>query len=374
MFTTTAPERAAVAGAQLDCYAVLEAQNPDGAFVRFDIDLDPDVDFFNSVTLHDDIDSNAMSMAAELLRDMGPGSTLSLAPLLESSTLNRDALDAYAPMLDLVRMWRVSVCVLPHGDPAPTFPDDYHEIGKGYIDAIQVDDVSPTIQVTGRGEEAAIIKAEILELVTYSIGSTDDMETVIQALLDDNMGVAAPTLYVPTPTSFIINEYTQDYGNLMGAVSAIASLAGYVLRYRYDAAGVNRLTLFQPLREAEQGAEDWEIGPTEYLRLPVNKFDIFGVRNHVIVRYVDEVTGEVATYTTPAPPTSPSIDRFGQIDLPIDLGKDSQITTSARAFELAQAVRADLEFPKLEQQFETYGFWFVQLTDWGKTPGNGVMY
>lgn len=251
----------------------------------------------------------------------------------------------------------------------------WHEIGKGYIDTINVNDIgNPSISITGRGEEAVIIDCEILERLTYSTGSTDDMETVIQALLDDNMGFLAPTLYVPTPTSFIINEYIQDYGNLMMAIQAVASLAGYVVRYRYDTDGVNKLMLYRPNREAEEGEEDWEIGPTEYLALPLNKLDKLGIRNRIIVRYTDESNGLESTYYTPDPPTSDSISRYGQRDLPIELGEDSQLTNSAKVGEFALAIRSDLEFPALEEELESYGLWWVQLTDWVKVRPNEVTY
>lgn len=111
--TFTTAERLAARGAQVDCHARLQIKGPDDQWVDVSIDLD-DTDWLNSITLHDDIDANAMSFAAELLRDDGTA-LKSLAPLLESSELNRDAMDDYAPMVDLHRMWRVLVAVVPHG-------------------------------------------------------------------------------------------------------------------------------------------------------------------------------------------------------------------------------------------------------------------
>ncbi len=226
--------------------------------------------------------------------------------------------------------------------------------------------------MTGRGEEAVIIDTEILETTTYSVGSTDDMETVIQALLDDNMA-DPPVLYVPVPTDFIINEYDQEGGNLMGAVSAVAALNGWVLRYRYDSAGVNRLTLFNPDREIEETEAVWDISASEYLRLPLHKIEIQGVRNYITVNYINEVTGLESTVQSPTSGTSESITTFRKRALPIDLSQDSQITTEARAQALADAIKADLEYPKVQQQFETFGFWFVQLCDYGKLLDNDVM-
>src|SRR5687768_12217868 len=110
-------------------------------------------------------------------------------------------------MLGLYGLSEEALSTTPTDSTPTPEPAVWHEIGKGYIDTINVNDSNnATISVTGRGEEAIILDCEILEKLVYSVGSTDDMETVIQELLDNNMGVLAPTLYVPTATSFIINE------------------------------------------------------------------------------------------------------------------------------------------------------------------------
>lgn len=496
-----------------DCHARLEMQDPDLAWVNVSTGLDTP-DWFNSSQIRDSIDANTMSFAAELLRDTV---SLSLAPLLESSPLNRNAAAAYAPFLDLVRMWRKSAAVVEHGQtpstartnvvlwnrdltnaawtktnitatmdvagvdgvpnsatrlqstaangtclqaitlgssarfqsayvkrlsgtsviqmtmdngatwttvtlttswtrvsiPTQTLANptvgfkivstlndiavdlvqnesgtaatgaiptttvavtvnDWKEIGKGYIDTINVNDSNnASISVTGRGEEAAIIDTEILVRRIYSVADADDMETVIQALLDDNMA-SPPTLYVPVPTSEGIKEYEQDYGSLMGAIRAVADVAGYVVRYVYDANNVNRLTLFLPPRTAT--VPDWDIGPDEYLSLPLNRFDISGVRNLVIVRFNNEDTGLPETVQSPVSGTSGSITTFGRRTLSIDLASDTQVTTTARAQGLADAICADLEYPVLEEQFESPGLWFVQLTDYVEMLPNAVTY
>lgn len=374
-FTFTTPERDAVAATHINQYAKLEVQGPGGAW--FDVSADLGYpDWFTSAQISDSIDANTITFQATLLRGtkVDPtdadeeGEALSLAPFREDSTINRDDLNVYAPMLDLVRMWRVSVAVMEDGD-TPV----YKEIGKGYIDSIDVDDLSPTITITGRGEEAPILDCEILEIKTYSPGDSDDVEDVIQALLNDNL-LNPPTLYAPTASAFVINEYEQDFGNLMNAIQGVASLVGAIVRYFYDSAGVNRLTLFFPNRDAEPGDEDWEIGPEEYLRLPLNRTDITGVRNFIPIRYNDNVTMGVAVVTSPSTFTSASITRYGRRSLPIDLSPDTQIMTEAQAQALADAIRSDLEYPHLQQRFVTYGFWFVQLCDYGKLLPNDVHY
>lgn len=371
MRTTTAAERTAVSGSTLDCYAKLEIQSPDLAWVDVSTGLNASYDWLNSAQLSEHIDANTVAFSAELLREIA-GTTLSLAPLLTSSTLNRDGAGAYSQMLDLARQWRVSTAVVPRGQAVVA--GDWKELNNGYIDTIDVGDSnSATVTITGRGLEAPIIDTEILTLRTYSVGSGDSMETVIQALLNDNMA-SPPTIYVPTAMGFVINEYEQGYGSLMSAIAAVAALNGAVIRYFYDGSNVNRLTLFIPRRDAAVGSEDWTIDYNEYLSLPLNRLDISGVRNYVQVRYLDNNTGLQATVISPTSGTSASITRYGQRSIAIDLSEDTQITTSTRAQALADAVRADLETPPLLQRLETFGFWFVQLYDFGKILPNNVNY
>lgn len=116
-FPFTTAERNAVAGSHLDCHARLQVTGPDGQWVDVSSAFSP-LDFLNSITLRDDIDANTMSFHAELLRDDGTA-LKSLAPLLESSLLNRDTSNDYAPRLDLHRKWRVLVAVVTHGTSVP---------------------------------------------------------------------------------------------------------------------------------------------------------------------------------------------------------------------------------------------------------------
>lgn len=366
MRTVTAGERTAVAGTLLDMYARLEIQDPQLAWLNVSTGLGAP-DFFNAATISESIDTNTMSFSAELLRDTG---SLSLAPLLMASTLNRDSGGNYAPMIDLWRKWRVSTAVVPRAQAL--VGGDWKEIGTGYLDQIDVGDSNyPTVQVTGRGMEAPIIDTEIIVKRKYSVGSASSMETVIQALLNDNM-TSPPTLYVPFAMNFVINEYTQDYGSLMNALTSVAQLNGAVIRYVYDAANVNRLTLFIPNRAA--AFEDWSIGSTEYLELPLNQLSLAGVRNYIVIRFLNKATGLNDVVYSPSTGTSTSISKYGKKTMSIDLATDTQITSTLRAQAMADAIRSDLETPVLQQQFETYGFWFAQLYDFGKILPNAVNY
>lgn len=358
----TGPERAAIGSAHHDIHVKFEITDPDGAWVDVSTGLD-DPDWFNSATLEDDVDANSMTMTAELLRDTGTASLLSLAPLREDSTLNRDSLDDYAPMLDVHRKWRKSVSVVQHGI-APS----YKPIGEGYIDRIGINDPTPSITLNGRDLGAALIDHWIDTERVYSAAGTSSMEEVLQAMLDDN-GFAAITLYTPTSPLFVMNKWTQQKESLMSALNAVADLQGMVVRYRYDSSDVFRLTLYAPDRA--ETVEDWELGPAEYTALPIASLDISGVRNNILLRYFDSATGLVATHTET---DATSVARFGKRTLEIDLSEDSNVTTAGRANTLAETILADTAFPPIQQQVEAPGFWIVQLGDYAKFLANGVHY
>jgi hypothetical protein len=81
----------------------------------------------------------------------------------------------------------------------------------------------------------------------------------------------------------------------------------------------------------------------------------------------DTVSGSGTGSTT-------SIDRFGRVDLEIDVAFTSQVNDPTKAQAMCDAVRSDTEFPNVEQEIDTLGFWFVQLHDYGRFLANGVHY
>jgi hypothetical protein len=422
--TFTTAQRTASSASQLACYGKLEVTDPDGTWR--DVGALGGVDWFNTATISDSLDANTISFSAVVLRDTG---NLSLAPYRSDSTINRNALSAYAPMLDLHRYWRVSSAVVGFG--VTPVSGDWNELGRGILDTIDIQDPATTITLTGRGMEADLLDAFIPRARTYgSNASPIAMETVLQSMLDDQLGASIVTLYTPVSPSFVMRNWAQAPDNFMGALTAVAEKAGFVLRYRYDASNVLRFTLAKPNRNPS--AVDWTIGASEYLALPSVKIDLTGVRNFIELKYLDATSG-LTILASPAPltgtvtassgsatfsasqagviavgsvivvagvgytvtafggtttatlagtptfsaspwTTSASLTRYGLRYMAVDLAGDSQVSSTTQAQGMADAIRSDLELPALEQAFETFGFWFVQLGDYGQFTANGVQY
>lgn len=363
----TTDERELIAGPH-DEYGYLEITDPDGNWVDVSADFG-EIDFLNAMSISDDIDSNTMSFSASLLREDIP-SGLSLAPLLESSSLNRDMSDSYAPMLDLVRMWRIYSAITEKG-VAPT-TEDKREIGKGYIDKIGVSGKNESVvTLIGRGEEAALLDFEIVDPV-YCAQDTP-ISDYIQALID--AGETPFTLFVPETITQLMNEISPGLtGNQYNAIQSVADIVGGRVRCIYDTDGVNKLTFYIPNREAEEGEEDYSFGPEEYLDLPLNDLDITNVRNDIRLKFYNADTGVQDQVRYPISGASGSITTYKRRIFPITLAADTQIVSAESAQAFVDAVGKDLELPKLMQQATPPGFWPVQICDWVKMLPNGVHY
>jgi hypothetical protein len=367
-------------------FAYLEVTNFDGTWVNLGSLAvgSRTLNLFNTLSWDDNIDANTLSMRATLTREIG---AFSLVPFRSDSPINVDDVGNYQPLLDLHRLWRIIGVFLPQY----TYPDpgDYREIASGYLDRIDIQGEPATIAVQGRGMEADLIDRRIMfvdatadPLVpitsetpkTYASGTQAD---VIQAILDEELGAGVVTLTVDgsAPAEFVNGwDQTSDVG-LFDLLVQVASLGGGSLRYRYDSSDVLSLTLYAVNRTPSN--PDWQIDGDEYEKLDAG-IDLSGIRNFVAVRYVDTNYG-IQMVTSPVivppdPPTSASIVRYGNRPLSIDLSAETQVTDQTAAGNLADAVRADLEFPIVEQQIAGTGLWFADLGDYVKLLANGVHY
>jgi hypothetical protein len=370
--TFTAGERTNIALglADQDIYATLELKDPDGDWI--DVTAFASKSWLVNLSLEETVDGNCQTLSGTLIRSLDV--TNSLAPLLTASLRNRDNGAAYAPFLDVARSWRAKCAVVARG--VAVVAGDWKEIGAGTYDLIAVNDPNPIIEITGRDWGATLLDAQILTPKVYSQDSDVAMETAIQSLMDDTLGVAAITLYTPTSPSFVLNRWEQQPMSLMQAVNDVAALAGMVVRYRYDASNVNRLTLSAPDRTASAGDEVWTLDANEYWHIDKWALDLSGIRNKIVVNYWDTATNAGATVTAS---DATSITRYGGPHgiariLSIDLSEDTKIVTAAKAQDLADLILSDLDAPVMELQLATPGFWIAQLGDYGKFLANTVQF
>jgi hypothetical protein len=296
-FTFTAAARNAVGAQRFAAFSKFEITDPDGSWRDVSIGL-LGVDWLNALTIDDDLDANAATLSGSLLRNTR---LLSLSPFRVDSLVNRNAGGAYAPMLDLWRKWRASTAVMPAGY-APSGAD-WHEIASGRLDAIDIGDDSITL--TGRSEDAVFLDCWITVERQYGSGAGVAAETVLQQMLDDNLGTGRAnvgssgyTVNTPVSPSVLIPTFTQQVGSLGAGLAAVAEQAkGFIFRMRYDSAGVNRPTFFAPARTATPGSEVWSLGPWEYTGVKKCAIDLTGMRNVVKLAYADPTLGKQVVYS-----------------------------------------------------------------------------
>jgi hypothetical protein len=441
MRTLSPTERSNAAARRKWVFTRLEVTNPDSVGIGF-VSLLPahwsDVgalsaggssakDFFNTATITDSVDANSLTFNATLKREYG---NMSLSPFRSDSALNASSLGLFAPMLDLNRYWRLWIAVMPEGVPADTA--DYREVQCGIVNTIDVnDDEEGTITLTGRGMEGRLLDAYIATSKDYGDDTSPvDLEDVLQQMLDDKLGAGEVTLYTPVSPSFGMVKWTQAKANLMPAMATAADLAAYSLRYLYDSADVNRLTLFSPPRNTSTVL--WSIGPDEYETIPQVRIDLTNVKTYIKLTYADKDFG-IQTLTSPTPEastvsctagaatfsssaagliddgakivvdeveyvvsafdgttgctltpaatfatmdwiTSAAITRYGLRILDIDLSADTKVVTQTSAGNLIDAIRSDCENPALEQQIVSEAVWWQQLNDYVQIAANGIHY
>lgn len=206
--------------------------------------------------------------------------------------------------------------------------------------------------------------------VTFTEGSTQGtpLETAIQQLLDDNLGVSVVTLNVPSSPGYFVRDWNQSKTNVLDACKALADLIGWDLRYVWDgneSTGSFKFTLQQPARTSPSVA--YTIGPSKYRSISQFSQDLTAIRNKIQVVYYDRGTLDASGNPTKrrvVVSDSTSITAYDVQFMEVAEAGTSQIDTAAEATALANAILSDLKDPILNVQLTTEFIWWLQLNDY----------
>lgn len=288
---------------------------------------------------------------------------LSLSPLMGGK------LSGY---VDIGREVKVEVATLPK-DVAPT-ASDWLLVFHGYADQIGWGDRTLAVDCSDLGSKLQDTFIEVER--TYSSASGTAVQTVMQSILDDNLGAGVVTLYTPTSPGWMIKAFIQRRENVLDALTTLAAQIGWVVRYKWDAGtSAFRLTLYSPDRA--KTAIDRTIGPSTYLDVKQLVSSKANVRNAVQVIYSDSAdldTAGVPKRKTVTITDTASITKYGRQWMEIAEGASSQIDTSVEASKMANAALADLKDPKAEQEIELHLFPHAEVGDLYRFTANGVHY
>lgn len=363
MRTTTAKELANLAGSDRSTH-VRAFIDSDGAGTFVDLTNHLGFDWVIGVDLDENLDTPTGSCSITLQRS-GDGRTIS--PLLGTSGV-----------LALRREVYVEACVLP----PETLPaaGDWREIFRGDID--EIDLAQPgSIGLKCSDLYGRLVRTMIETRIQYGSADGTDVEDVIQAILDDNLGAGAVTLYsingtVSTPfdagdsPGFAILVYEQQEQAIAEALDTLVRQFGWCLKYRWnDDAAAFVLTLYDPDRENTTPAH--EFTSDDYFTLSQLSLSAVGIRTRIAVGYLDAATGlRKETLVSDSAATA----AYGPLYMRVVEDEASQINSSAEAVAFASAMLADLKDPALTHEAEHGLFWPAEIGDLLRYKANGIDY
>lgn len=300
----------------------------------------------------------------------------SLSPLMSASPINVDDLGAYAPQLEMGRLYRLSVATMPKGVALDT--GKYREVSIGRIDEVdEADDQSGqkpiTVQCSDLGAWLMDIEIESTTDVQYGTDTAPGtaLETVLQSIIDDNIpsGEPAVTLYKQSSSTFAVTpKYTQTQDKLLPPlVNIVLDTTGEDLRYRYDASHVSRLTWFNPDRSRSSVDATFDVNGYAVQKLARS---LANIRNAGRIPSPQTIDTFVTNTTTSVTTDSQAKYRRRFMQLPAS----PQLTTDAQAQVVIDAAVNDLAGAPIEASYICPFLWFVQLYDRYTFPANGRQY
>jgi hypothetical protein len=322
-------------------------------------------DWVKSIEFRESIDDAMPSGTLVLHREIG---ALSVAPLMTGSKINTPS-GSYAPLLDVGRRIKISVAMTPQGTRPSS--GDYQLILDGEIDDLdEGGGRSSTVTVRFRGKAAAIADRFIETTAVYGSSVGVALQTVIQQILDANLGGGVVTLYTPSSPGWSLHAYQQMKEPTLDAVRKLVQQIGWDLRYKWRSGTAQfELTLYQPDRS--KVVPDRSFTGDEYYDLARVALSRKSVRNAIRVVWTDAATGaRTSTIVTDAT----SITDYGRRYMEVAEDAASNIDSTTEATSMANAILADLKEPTVEAEAVLPLFYAVELGDLYRFAANGAQF
>ena len=256
-------------------------------------------------------------------------------------------------------------------DPATSFTTMF----EGTIDTINWGSEIITLECRDTGK---ILKDTYMEEAT--VYDEASMETTMQSIITTNVS-SPPTLYTPTSPSFTIRKYEQRREAVLDALTTIADLTGWLVKYRYDPqTDTYRLTLYDP--ERTRSRIDGIINSDDYSNFTRVFTDMGNVRNAVRIVFPDSNQAAIGqdengAFIFPMKDVTrtdgTSITAFGRRFMEISESGTSQIDTLSEAEAMADAIIADLADGEMFIN-GVLGFWELEVGDRLIAEGDGTHF
>jgi len=215
---------------------------------------------------------------------------------------------------------------------------------EGYLgESIKCGDYSVTCQVLDLGKRLQDCYIET-ETQYGSVGG-DPAETVIQSIIDDNLGSGIVYLYTPISPGFaILNTSAAKIGycSIWDAIQKIAGMFGWFIGYKLDwNTSTFRLTLMEPPRLKTHSLRDFELDHNDDFYSQTLEISDRDIRNKWTVTFKNQATGLRESVTVK---DDDSIAQFTLKAAQIEQGDADLIDTTAEASDLANAALSDTKY------------------------------
>lgn len=233
----------------------------------------------------------------------------------------------------------------------------------------------PTTWPTGSGATVVDGGVTWTESGATSISTGTAVETIMQQMLNDNMG-SAPTLWCPTSPSWLVRWFLVGRQPLFAELKALADQIGWCLCYS-DNSGTPALKLFDPLRSTTTSLRTFSPS-TDYADPNSLKTDWKDIRNHDRIVYGDsqdpDPNGDPKRKALERT-DSASITKYGELFCEAAEGSTDNIDTSTEAGNLADRMLSDLAEPTAEMEIPLlFLFLFVERCDLYTFAADGVRF
>ena len=203
------------------------------------------------------------------------------------------------------------------------------------------------------------------------------METQIQMMLDDVMGVGTWTLNTPTSPLFEMNSYNQQEESLLSAISKVADLKGWDLRWLWSDDDAFELMLIDPRRD--NTTSSYMIPASKYRPISSWKRDLDWLKNKIKCSAYDQGTLDASgnpTLITSIKQDDDSIAEWGGIEryMGIAEGAGGPISTQAQLDTMCEAVLSDLSQPPVDVTVALEFTWWLQLHDMVTLGADGQVF
>jgi len=210
----------------------------------------------------------------------------------------------------------------------------------------------PTVECDARDLAKRLQDTYILTPREYGSEAGTPAETVIQQIIDDNLGPGEVTLYFPSGTAsdprpiaespgFMVTPYVVEYMSVWDAIQQVAAQFGWFLGYRWHPnTGRMQLILMEPPRNKDASTADFHFSWEDDIYTQDLEITDRDIRNIVTVTFRNSATGERESVTVQ---DDTSIATYGPRAMQIEEGDASLIDTPEEAQRLANAALADLK-------------------------------